>query len=225
MHKLDQNGSTAVALDVVFAVLFVAAAAFGAWAFMGRQDYKNNTDQKISTAVETAKTAQAAQLNKQFTEEYKKPNKTYQSSPTFGSISLLYPKTWSAYIDESSSSEPINGYFFPDAVPGVQSGTSYALRLQLLDASYSQVVQQYSSLVKQGKVRSTAYVPPLMAGKANVHPGTRFDGAISRNQNGDNIGSTVVLQVRDKTLKVTTESPKFLPDYNNTVLANLTFVP
>jgi hypothetical protein len=225
MRKYDQKGSTAVALDVVFGILFVAAAAFGAWAFMGRQDYKNNTDQKIAVAVSAAQKVQAAQLQKQFAEDYKKPYRPYQGSPTYGSVSFVYPKTWSAYVDETSTSEPINGYFYPDKVPGVQSGTAYALRVELLNNTYAQVIQQFNALVKQGKVRATAYVPPSMSGKPNLHPGTRFDGAISRTQNGEQQGSAVVIQVRDRTLKISTQSPNFMADYNNAVLANLTFVP
>jgi hypothetical protein len=226
MHKQNQVGSTSVVLCIVFGILFVAAAIFGGWAFMGRQDYKNNTQAKVNTAVSAAKKVQADQLKKQFDEEAKNPNKIYQGSPTYGSVSFAYPKTWSAYVDESGSAEPINGYFYPNIVPGIQSGLAYALRVELINNAYPQVVAQFNSQVKTGKVRASAYIPPKMVGKANLQPGTRLDGAVSTSQNGrTQQGSMVVIQVRDKTLKISTQSPEYLNDFNNSVLANLTFVP
>ncbi len=225
MRNLNQEGSTAVTLDVVFAVLFVAAAAFGVWAFMGRQDYKNNSDQKAAKAVAAAEATQKAQLQQQFAEESKNPNKFYHGSSTYGSVSFAYPKTWSAYIDENSSVEPINGYFYPDHVPSLQGNTAFALRAELVNTSYSQVLQQFNVQIKQGKIKAAAYVPPKMVGKSNVQVGMRLDGQISQNQTGPLQGSMVLIQVRDKTLKIYTQSPDFLNDFNNIVLANLTFVP
>lgn len=225
MRKVDQNGSTSAAVSIVTSVLLVAVSIFAVWAFMGRQDYKNNSDQKANAAVSAAKEAQAKQLQQQFAEENKNPNRTYQGSSTYGSISFKYPKTWSAYVDETNSNEPINGYFYPDRIPGLNSGTAYALRVELVDTGYAQTLQQYSALVKQGKLKAAAYVPPKMVGKPNLHPGTRFDGAVNQNQNGVQQGAMIVIQVRDKTLKISTQSPQFLADFNKTVLPNLTFVP
>jgi hypothetical protein len=225
MHKQNQAGSTSVVLCIVFGILFVAAAIFGGWAFMGRQDYKNNTQAKVNTAVDAAKKVQADQLKKQFDEEAKNPNKIYQGSPTYGSVSFAYPKTWSAYVDETSAAEPINGYFYPDKVPGIQSPTSYALRVELVSATYSQSITQLNSQVKTGKVKATAYVPPKMVGKPNLQPGMKFDGIVGTLQSHPQQGSMVIIQVRDKTLKISTQSPEYLNDFNNSVLANLTFVP
>jgi hypothetical protein len=225
MQKQDQAGSTSAVLAVVFGILFLAAASFGAWAFMGRQDYKDNSDKKSAAAVESAKKVQALELQKKFDEDYKNPNKTYQGPVSFGTVTFNYPKTWSAYIDENNSAEPINGYLYPDKVPSIQSGTSYALRVELVSSAYSQLVQQFTSQVKSGKLKASAYVPPKMAGVPNVQPGTKFDGVVGHSSSGDQTGSMVVLQVRDKTLKIYTESPNFLADYSAIVLSSLTYSP
>jgi hypothetical protein len=224
MRNLNQEGSTAVTLDVVFAVLFVIATVFAVWAFVGRQDYKNNSDQKIYKAVAAAKAAQETQLKQQFAEEAKSPNKFYHGSSTYGSVSFAYPKTWSAYVDENGI-EHINGYFYPDFVPSLQGSTAFALRAELVNTAYSSVLQQFSTQIKAGKIRASAYVPPKMVGNSNVQAGMRLDGAISSNQTSNLQGSMVLIQVRDKTLELYTQSPDFLNDFNNTVLANLTFVP
>lgn len=225
MRKYNQSGMASFAVSIALAVLLIGLSIFAGWAYKSRQDYKNNSDQKVNAAVSAAKTAQAAQLQKKFEQESKNPNKTYQGPSAYGSITFKYPKTWSAYVDETNTSEPINGYFYPDKVPGIQSPTAFALRIELINSPYAQVMQQFDSQVKQGTVKAAAYVPPKVKGKPNVQPGTKLDGVINRNQAGDQQGSMVVIQVRDKTLEISTQSPKFLADFNNIVLKSLSFVP
>lgn len=225
MQKHNQDGSTIVVVNVVVTLLLIACAAFAAWAFQGRQDYKNNVDQKVTKAVSAAEAAQETKLKQQFAEESKNPNKTYSGSPTYGSVNFKYPKTWSAYVDETNNNMPINGYFHPDKVPGVLGQTAFALRVELVNTSYAAVIRQFDSQIKTGRVRAVAYVPPKMNGKANVLPGTRLNGAINQSQRIPQQGSMVVVQVRDKTLKISTQSTDYLSDFNNIVLASLSFVP
>jgi uncharacterized protein (UPF0333 family) len=224
MKKTSQSG--AVVLDVLLALAFLASLAFGIWAYSSRQDYKSNSDKKAETAVAKAKADQAAQLQKKFDEEAESPYKIFKGSSTYGTISFQYPKTWSAYVDESNSSEPINAYFYPDQVPGVQSSTAFALRVELLSTPYPQVVQQYSQQMSTSGLKATAYIPPKLQKTANVQPGTRFDGAIGQNSQGAAVnGSLIALTVRDKTLVISTQSTNFLSDFNNVILPSLTFAP
>jgi len=153
-RRVDQTGN--VLVTVLLALGLVAAIAFGAWAFSGKQDYKNNVDKKITVAVAAAKTAQAADLKKQFDEQAKNPYKTFKGDVAYGSLTFQYPKTWSAYVDQSNQSEPINGYFHPDQVPALQGSTAFALRVELVDDAYDSVLQQYSSQITQGSLRATA---------------------------------------------------------------------
>ncbi len=220
--KRNQNGSVvSVGLPVFLVIALVGALIFAGWAFTSRQDFKNNCDKKATAAVDAAKRAQAVQLQQQFAEQQKLPYKTYKGSTTYGSVVFNYPNTWSGYIDESSTSEPINGYFYPGIVPGLQSKASYALRVELVDTDYTSVLAQHDSGIKDGSVKASAYIPPKMVGVTNVQPGTRLDGALDQ----DTTGSLVIIKVRDKTLTVYTESNDFLNDFNNTVLPSLTFAP
>lgn len=206
---------------IVLAILLVVSLVFGFSAYSKSQDYKKNSDEKSSVAVEAAKKTQAAQLQANFDEQSKSPYKTYQSSSTAGSITFSYPKTWSAYVDETSANQLINGYFFPGQVPGLQSAAAFALRVEMLSTDYSQIIAQYTAQAKKGTLTSAAYVPPKMVGVANVQTGTRFDGALDKSKNG----SLIVIKVRDKTLKISTESRDYLTDFNRTILASLTFSP
>jgi hypothetical protein len=64
-----------------------------------------------------------------------------------------------------------------------------------------------------------------MKGVANAQPGTLFKGVISQNGNSPLSGEMLVIPVRDKSLQLYTLSNDYLNDFNNTVLANLTYVP
>lgn len=223
MQTPDENGSAKSVLAIVILVIsLIASGIFGGWAYKERQNTKNNLDKIVKEEVGKAELAQAAKLKAEFDEKEKKPTKTYQGPSTYGTISFAYPKTWSAYIDESNSSTPINGYFHPNQVPGISGGnTVYALRLELLSTPYASALQQYDSQIRAGRLKAVAYVPPQMAGVANVQPGVRLDGEI----NNDQTGSMVIIKIRDKTLKLSTLSTDYRADFNNIVLANLKFTP
>lgn len=222
MTTKDQSGSVASFVAIfILSLVLAGALAFGFWAYHGRQDYKNNSDQKSAVAVEAAKKVQADELQKAFADQEKQPFKIYKGPTTYGTVSFNYPRTWSAYDDQTNASEPLNGYFYPDIVPGIQSKTAYALRLELVNTDYSSTIKQHDTQVKDGTVKVSAYVPPKMVGMSNVQPGTRLDGALDQNTTG----SMVVIKVRDKTLKIYTQSNDFLKDFNDSVLSSLTFAP
>ncbi len=225
INKGQTGGAVLILVNILLILGLVAAAGFGWWAFQQRQDYKNNFDQKLSVEVEKAEAAQKAELEADFAEREKSPSKTFKGSATYGSITFNYPKTWSGYVDQGNSSVPINGYFFPDIVPTVSRSsntpTAFALRLELTSTDYAQTIKQLDSQISQGKLKAVAYVPPKMSGVANVQTGTRFDGEIEQAING----SMVVIKVRDKTLKIYTQSQSYLSDFDNIVLKTLTFAP
>jgi hypothetical protein len=210
---------------VVLALVAVGAAVFGFTTYQSKQDYKNNSDKKIAAAVSAAvATAQKDQQAKD-DQANKSPYKVFTGTSTYGSISFSYPKTWSSYVDQTNTSEPINGYFNPGDVPGTTSNSAFALRLELVTNTYSAILQQFSSQVTQGTVTASAYIPPKMKGVANAQPGTLFTGVINQNGNSPLSGEMLVIPVRDKTLQLYTLSNDYLSDFNNTVLANLTYVP
>ena len=218
MNKHNQDGAVnALLLPLILASLFlIGALVFGVWAFGERQDYKNNVDQKIAAAVTVAKKQEAATKDSQYAEAAKRPLKTYNGPEQFGSIVLQYPKTWSGYVaDGSSGSTALDGYFHPNVVPDVGVETNaFALRLQVVDTSYSEVLQDYNDA--EGLT-----ITPFSLAKLPKVIGVRISGQIEDQKKG----SMIVLPVRDKTLKVYTESDAYLNDFNTNILPNLTFSP
>lgn len=199
-------------------VLLFGSLGFGAWAFIGRQDYKNNVDIKIADAVASAQKETSDKKDKEFDEKEKEPYRDYVGPPAYGSIDIKYPKTWSAYVDESSrSNTPVDGYFNPATVPGLQSNASYAIRVKVTNTKYADDVRTFESVTKAGKVKVTPYSAPKVAGVVGI----RLDGEVQTGKQG----SMIILPLRDKTMRIWTESSKFVGDLDKIVLPNLVFIP
>lgn len=203
---------------VLFVLLFLGAAGFGLWAFSERGKFKNDADKIVAREVTLAEQKVSTAKDAEFTEKEKIPTKTYKGPATFGSIEVSYPKTWSAFITESGQgATPIDAYLHPDFVPGIQSGTSFALRVEVIQKSYDSEMKQFEGKVKSGKVTVTPFRAELVADVL----GARVEGEI--NQGQKNI--MVLFPIRDKTLKISTESETFYGDFNTIILKTLKFVP
>jgi hypothetical protein len=218
MRKLNQQGGSAVLVVTIIALsaLLIGALIFGMVSYAGQQDYKNNTDKKIAAAVKVAQDRTSTAKDNQFAEDLKNPLKAYKGPDTYGGVVVYYPKTWSGYIDTKSSS-PLKAYFHPDVVPGLQSETPYALRIEVTSNSYDQQLQQFSTGVRNGKVKVSAY----RAAKVPNTLGSKIEGNIVNNVQG----VMVVFPLRDKALKVWTEAAQYTGDFEKYILPNLTFSP
>jgi len=198
-------------------VALLALVGFGAWAYGSRQDYKLNSDKKSATAAAAAKEKTQAADAVLYAEQAKNPLKTHVGPDAFGSVTVQYPKTWSAYVIENSGT-PMNNYFHPDIVPDTNKTTNaYALRVQIVQSSYAAVMTQYNGLAVAKRVTVNPYKLP----KVPSIVGSRVDGQITAQKQG----SMIVLPLRNVTLQISTESQDFENDFNTIILPNLTFSP
>jgi hypothetical protein len=222
-RELNSRGYMNVLLIPLIAasVLLIAAAVFGVWAFQSREDYRLNTEDKISAAVNSAVKQEDIKKDQEHAEADKQPLKTYKSPEQFGSVQIAYPKTWSAYvIANGDSNTPLDAYFQPDIVPNVDDrSVAFAVRINLLADSYQDVVSGLQNKVESHDLTAQPYHFP----KVPSIIGTRFDGKFD--QEKDTSGIMVVVPLRDKTLEVWTESPVYAKDFTTFILPNLTFVP
>lgn len=223
MEHTQSNQSGKVGVGVLIAIVLlsvglIGAGAFAVWAFGQRQDYKTNVDKKVATAVAANTKKVQADDAKTYAEQAQYPLKTYTGPEAYGSVTLTYPKTWSAYNASSSSSTPVDFYAHPDIVPSVTADdSSFALRVQVLGQQYSNVAKQYANQLKQGTVTVKAYVLP----NNKTVTGVRIDGQIEDQKQG----AMILLPLRDKTLKIWTESTSYMDQFNNIILANARFTP
>ena len=197
---------------IVSVILVIGLAGFGIWSYLQFLDQRDNTDAKIATAVAEAETRQAETLEAEFAEREKSPNVTWVSAASIGSIELTYPRTWSAYVEENDSgSKPLTGFFHPSVVPS-DSNTRYALRILVDESDYSRAISAYDDEIEDGEVTAQ----PITIAEVT---GIRLDGQIDK----DYQGAMVIFQLRDKTVRIWTESTAYLNDFNDRVIANLTF--
>ena len=204
---------------ILLSLFFVAAVGFGVWAYQSRQDYKYNTDQKINAAVTIAKQQESTVKDKEFAEKEKSPLKSYNGPSAYGSISIQYPKTWSAYVSDNTGSDPyVDGYFYPGVVPNITNDKAvFALRVQVVQQSYSDVLNNFQSDVDEGKVK----VSPYKLAKVPSVVGSRLEGTIEN----EKVGTMILLPMRDKTLKLWTNAVQFRGDIDTYILPNITFSP
>ena len=221
MNKHNQSGSINSLLFpcIVITLLFFVSAGFGVWAFAGRQDYKDNTDAKIASAVTVAQQVESTLKDRQFAEIEKQPLRTYSGPQAFGSLVVKYPKTWSAYVDATGAGNAqVDGYFNPGTVPALNVPSSlFALRVQVKAQSYSEVV----NTIRDAQQSSGALISPFALAKVPNVIGIRVDG----NYQDDKKGSLIILPLRDKTIEISTESSDYLADFNNNILPNFSFSP
>lgn len=209
----------AIPLVLVTVLLFGVAAV--AYTFYGQAaDYKNNVDQKISVAVDEASEKISAQKDKDNAEKNKFPYSRYDGPTSYGALRILYPKTWSAHVGEARtrSTKPVEGWFAPGFVPATNdTNNTFALRVTVEQRTYEAVLREYQANVKSGKLTATPYQSPNVP---NV-VGTRLDGeVVSKKQ-----GAMIIMPMRDKTLRMWTESRDYVADYNNIILPNFSFTP
>lgn len=204
---------------VIFGLLAVVFLVLTIMFYSQMSDYKNNSDQKSAVAVEEAKKAQAEELKVQFAEQEKEPLRSYTAPGSAASVKVVYPKTWSLYAIEGKEGSSVNSYLNPIIVADTSNKDNvYALRLQVLDKSYASVVKEYETAAKKGEVKITPYKPERVA---SAETGVKIEGKIR----DDISGVMVILPVRDKTIKLWTESGNFNNDFNNFVLKNLEYNP
>lgn len=221
MPKHNQDGAiSGLAISLILTILLlIGAVAFGAWAFNGRQDYKNNVDGKISTAVTAALTKEDNKLNAKFAEEAKKPLRAYQGPEAYGSLMVSYPKTWSAYVDDTGRGNfLVDGYFAPGVVPSISDPNSvFALRVQVVNQTYAQILQSLAGQEQNGKLSASAYALP----KFPKIVGVKVVGQINNSASV----TMVILPLRSQTLEIWTQGTQYLSDFNDNILPNFSFSP
>jgi hypothetical protein len=192
MYKHNQRGfANGLVVGLILAVLLLfVSLGFGYWAFSGRQDYENNVDQKIASAVKIAKQEESTAKDKQFVEDEKKPLKTYNGPSQLGAITVLYPKTWSGYVvqaNDNNNSSPLLGYFYPGVVPSVSDTNSrFALKIEIVNSSYSTVMDTINNFL-QSNDKVPPSVTPYSLPKVPTTIGVKMVGNLPDDKQGEMI--------------------------------------
>lgn len=198
-------------------LLGVIAAGFAGsfiWAYGNYLDQRDNVNDKVAVAIESAKKEQSEADDKKLVEAVKQPYTQLVGPDDLGRVTLSYPKTWSVYIAKDGTGGAYEAYLNPGSVPAVTSTQAYATRVVVSETSYESSIASYSSAVKKGDLRST----PITIGNFN---GIKLEGKFSTTRSGQ----AVVFKVRDNTLTIATDSPEYATDFNEVVVKSLNFNP
>ena len=202
-----------VLVVVALALLVIGVTGFGIWSYVQYTDQKNNVDEKITAAVAEAQRKQSEEDEAKFAEREKQPTKQFVGPDDLGRVEFQYPKTWSAYVDQlGEANSTYEAYFQPGVVPPLDSNTPYALRVTIESQVYDAVIGEYQDKVKKGELKSSSIT-------INGETGARLEGKFDDERDG----VMVLLKVRDKTLRVYTESRTFQPDFEKIILASMVF--
>lgn len=213
MHKLDQQGlMNPLLIPLILAgLLAIVFAGLSVKFYTDFVDQRDNNQPKIEAAVAEATAKQKEELEADFTEREKQPYRTITAPSEFGSVRLTFPKTWSSYVERGGRID-YDFYTHPNYVP--EENVNYALRMSVTRRGFADEVKGYDKQVERGELRARSI-------RVSGVTGTRLDGFIDKEQEG----SMVLFPLRDKTLRVWTESPNFRKDFDNIILKNLSFVP
>lgn len=209
-----RGGSTTkwVILTFVFIFTTLASTGFGIWAFMERQDYKTNSDNKVSVAVAEAVKAQADKDADAFEQKEKQPNRQFVGPDDYGRLSFDYPKTWSVYEAKSATSGgTYEAYFNPGVVPTVAQSQQFALHVTIENKDYDKVIDSYKRQISEGALTSSSV-------NINDQNGTRLEGSFTK----DIRGSAVIFKIRDKAVTIRSDADTFKNDFN-ALIATISF--
>ena len=208
-RNINENGSVNVWMFSTIGLILLTSIVTGLaiWSFMGYNDQKTNVDNKISTAVNEAKNAQAVKDEAKFFERDKQPNREFVGPTDYGRVTFNYPKTWSVFVNKDLSvGDTYEAYLNPVSVPPISSSQQYALRVTIESKDYEKATASYDYLVKKGDLTASIVT-------ADGNSGKRLDGSFSK----DIRGSAVIFKIRDKTLTIRTDANTFKNDFDKLV--------
>lgn len=207
-NSTNNSNKKSVVIAIILSVLIVLLSILSTWLFISYNEQKNDVDGKINSAVTDAKKQQADELEANFIEREKSPNLEFNGPEDFGSLSFMYPKTWSLYIEnDGSRGDDYKAYFNPRSVPSVDDKAQrFALRLYIEKTDYEDAISDYDSQVEDGDLKSSSVT-------INNIKGVRLDGNFSE----DIRGSAVIFKMRDKTLTIRTDANIFKNDFDKLI--------
>jgi hypothetical protein len=207
---MQQRG--AVSLHLVLTIfLGLGMVLFGVLAVIAFSDNENihaTLDQRVASAQSQAKEEQKQQDAEENRKANDLPYRLYKAEAIDGGFQLQIPKTWSLYVGRNSSgTTQVDLAADPNVViqnlgPGALN--THAFRLQLLRKNQTEIVKSYDAGIKKKKLSSKGIT-------VSGIPATQFDGEIDSQRHN---GSVVVLAVRDKTMILSTEDPKYRDEFN-----------
>jgi hypothetical protein len=201
-------------VSIALIVVTVATSISSIWAMLHYFDEKQTVDAQVDNAVAKAQKDQADTDAEKFAQQEKQPNREFVGPDEYGRLAFSYPKTWSAYLaqDSTSNGQTYQAYFNPISVPPVTLSTQqFALRVTIEQKDYDSVINSYSALVKKGDLTTSSIT-------VNGVASTELKGNFTK----DLRGAAVIIRILDKTVIIQTDADTFMNDFD-ALISTVTF--
>lgn len=210
MNTRTQSGEVSASLivSIFLGVFVVVLGGLSVFFYLQYSEQKTDVDGKINQAVTDAKKIQQDEYEKRLIQELEKPYATYSGPDELGSIQFNYPKTWSTYVeDEGEDGKTLEVYMSPGKVPPIGDKTSkYALRVNVIDDQYEEVIAGFSRDIQDGELKSSVV-------KANGQTGTLLEGKFSDELRG----TAAYFKLREKTIELRTDATLFQKKFKEVI--------
>ncbi|MBQ6130684.1 hypothetical protein IJI72_03305 [Candidatus Saccharibacteria bacterium] len=201
-----------IVIIILLSLLLIGALLLSFYLYTEYRAASTNLDSQIKSAVLDAVKDREDELEAEFAEREKTPNRSFSGPEDYGSLTLEYPKTWSVYVsNDASDGKTFQAYLHPREVPPISDETIIALRIKIEDSTLETVSKRYASALKKGTVSSSA----TSVGGVDA---TRYDGQITNKL----VGSVVIFRIRDKVVTLETDAEAYRDDFNK-ILETVTF--
>ena len=192
---------------VVVSVVAVTAISFAVYFYLQWGEAQTNLDGRIAEAEAIAREDQQRIADAVFAEELKLPNRRFTGPMDYGSVSFLFPKTWSVFIEsDASQGGDFEAFLNPEQVNQLRYGAIHALRVSIKNQPIDVVRQTYDGMVTSGQLRQSVFQNETITGD-------RFEGALEVNI----VGIMIMFKVNDKTAIIRTDAMIFKEDFDKLI--------
>jgi len=186
--------------------------------------YRENTYINSNLSQLNAQAAKSAATNQKQLDDLahikanQEPYRTYTAEAVNGGFQLQIPKNWSLYVgNNTSSGVTLDLAANPDAVTingGLGAVNTHSFHLQLRKQSLASISKEFETSIKKKILTSKSVT-------VSGIQGTMFEGEIDKQRHS---GAVVILQVRDKTMVLSTENRSYLNEFNK-ILSTAKIIP
>jgi hypothetical protein len=211
-YKEPNNGGLVkTILVIVLSLVSVTFIGLFVWMNMQYNSLNDNVNAEIEAAVTEAVTEQALAD----AEEAKKETREFAGPADYGSLSFVYPKLWSVYVEkDASNGGDFVAYLNPIEIEPVSENTIYALRVTIRDKDFETVAAEYQRAMDRKDANLSMTTVTVGGVTAN-----RYVGTIP---NSSSNGIVVIFKIRDKTAVLRTDSVNYQSDFDK-ILSTVQF--
>ena len=197
---------------IIAVVLLVAALGFAGWAYSAYLSQKNNVDEIAAQRSAEAVEAREEELRSEFKTLQERAVTPFTGPDVYGALQLKFPRDWSVHVENEPSRAEYRTTIHAGEV--TDTVTNNAFVYEVLDKSFTQIVDSYERDVVNGKLKSSAIT-------IDGQQGVKLTGELSKEITD---AVVILLPLRDKTVALINQAPEFRRQYTN-IINTVTYSP